>query len=499
MTLLRKPLAVLVSYFMIACLLPLDVMAEDAQQQAAQSSAPQAPTASDQNSNLPPEDNYAPLTAAELDGVVAPIALYPDALVAQVLGAASFPDQVTDAAFWIRDNSSLTGDALAKAVDEQDWDPSVKALTQFPSVLDTLARNLAWTSTLGEAAAMQQSDVMAAVQRMRAKAYESGNLKSSSEIKVVQQAPQTIVIQPANPQVVYVPAYNPTVIYGAPVVVPNYTYVAPPGIVATAAISFGAGIAIGAMFNGCNSWTWGWGCWGTNWGGNTIIYNRNVYYGNPYWRGGYYRPYRPGYPSYGRPPYYRPPGRPVNGRPPYNRPPNRPVRPPYNPGKPNPGRPGGGKPPTIQPLPSPGKPGGGRPPGGGQPGKPGTGQPGRPGGGQPGGGQPGGGQPGRPGGQPGTRPGQPSIQPVPNPGKPGGTPGTRPAPTTRPAPAAPKPSAKPARGYPQQPKPATIKPAPAKSGAFSSGGRPASTRGNTSLNSSRAASNNGGGRGGKKP
>src|SRR6201996_182092 len=194
MTLLRKPLAVLVSYFMVACLMPFDAMAQDAQQQAAQSSAQQAPAASDQNAPLPQEDDYAPLTADELDGVVAPIALYPDALVAQVLGAASFPDQVTDAAFWLRDNSSLTGDALSKAVDEQDWDPSVKALTQFPSVLDQLARNLAWTSTLGEAAAMQQADVMAAVQRLRAKAKQAGNLKTSSEIKVVQESPQTLVI-----------------------------------------------------------------------------------------------------------------------------------------------------------------------------------------------------------------------------------------------------------------------------------------------------------------
>jgi hypothetical protein len=488
MTLLRKPLAVVVSYFMVACLMPVDVIAQDAQQQAAQSSAQQAPAASDQNANVPPEDDYAPLTAEELDGVVAPIALYPDALVAQVLGAASFPDQVTDAAFWLRDNSSLTGDALAKAVDEQDWDPSVKALTQFPTVLDQLARNLAWASTLGEAATMQQADVMAAIQRLRAKAKESGNLKTTSEIKVVQESPQTIVIQPANPQVIYVPQYNPTVVYGAPVVVPDYTYVQPSGVAVAAAISFGAGIAIGAAFsNGSGGWGWGWGCWGMGWGPNTIIYNRNVYYGNPYWRGGYYRPYRPGYPSYGRPPYYRPPnrpGRPIGGRPPYNRPPHRPPnggRPPYNPGKPNPGRPiggkppqpgrpGGGKPPTIQPVPNPGRPGGG------QPGKPGNGgQPGRPGG-----------QPGKPGGQPGgTRPGQPSIQPVPNPGTRPST-GVRPAPTT-------KPSAQPNRGYAQPaPKPATIKPAPAKSGAFSSGGRPAAARGNQSMGSNRGGSGRGG-------
>jgi hypothetical protein len=134
-------------------------------------------------------------------------------LVAQILGAATFPYEIVDATLWLKDNSQLTGDALAKAVDQQSWDPSVKALTQFPSVLDNLAKNLAWTSTLGEASATQQPDVMAAVQRMRAKAQAAGNLKSSPEIKVIQESPQTIIIQPANPQVVYVPVYNPTVIW----------------------------------------------------------------------------------------------------------------------------------------------------------------------------------------------------------------------------------------------------------------------------------------------
>ena len=150
-------------------------------------------------------EEYAPLTADELDGLVAPIALYPDALVAQVLGAATFPYEIVDAAFWMKDNSSLTGEALAKAVDQQSWDPAVKALTQFPSVLNNLAKNLAWTSALGEASATQQQDVMDAIQRMRAKAQAAGTLKSGTEIKVIQEAPQTIVIQPANPQIVYVP------------------------------------------------------------------------------------------------------------------------------------------------------------------------------------------------------------------------------------------------------------------------------------------------------
>jgi hypothetical protein len=276
------------------------------------------------------EEEYAPLTPEELDGLVAPIALYPDTLVAQILGAATFPDQITQAESWLRQNANLTGQALMKVVDQQQWDPAVKALTQFPSVLSNLAGNLGWTSTLGEASATQQQDVMNAIQRMRAKAYAAGNLKSGSQIKVIQEGPQTIVIQPANPQVVYVPTYNPSVIYGAPVVTPGYSssYVA-----ATAILSFGAGIAVGSMMGGgcCG---WGWGGWGTSWHNNTIIYNRNVYVGNSYWRGGNragypgYRPggpgYRPGHPAY-RPgqPGYRPGARPPSSstRPPGNVPP----------------------------------------------------------------------------------------------------------------------------------------------------------------------------------
>ena len=146
-----------------------------------------------------------PLTAEELQQLVAPIALYPDALVAQVLGAATFPDQVAFAADWLKQNSSLKGKSLMDAVDGQQWDPSVKAITQFPSVLDNMAKNLTWTSSLGEAYHTQAAEVMQAVQVLRAKAKAAGNLKSSEQIKVVQQSPQIIVIQPANPQVVYVP------------------------------------------------------------------------------------------------------------------------------------------------------------------------------------------------------------------------------------------------------------------------------------------------------
>ena len=204
--------------------------------------------------------------------MVAPIALYPDALVAQILAASAYPDQVAIADYWLGQNKSLSSTDLASAVNQQTWDPSVKALCQFPSVLDNLAHNLAWTSSLGQAFENQQDDVMNAVQAMRAKAQAAGNLQSNQQISVVQQTPQTIIIKPANPQVVYVPEYNPTVVYGSPYVVPLYT--PPPVAVAVAAgIGFGAGIAIGAAVGGGGfvgggvAFGGGWG--GFGWGFNT--------------------------------------------------------------------------------------------------------------------------------------------------------------------------------------------------------------------------------------
>src|SRR5580692_6953010 len=236
-----------------------------------------------------------PLTADELQQLVAPIALYPDALVAQVLASATFPDQVAEAASWLQQYSNLTGSTLMQAVDAQRWDPSVKALTQFPSVLGNLAANLTWTSSLGEAYHTQAADVMAAVQVLRAKALAAGNLKSSSQIVVTQQSPQTIIIQPANPQVVYVPVYNPAVIYGYPYVVP--AYVAPP-VAATAVIAFGVGIAVGAMMSsGCCAW--GYSSWNCGWHSTTVVYHGGAYYGNSAWHGGYYGSSASAYGPYG--------------------------------------------------------------------------------------------------------------------------------------------------------------------------------------------------------
>jgi hypothetical protein len=261
---------------------------------------------SDTESNSAPAP--APLSSDQLNALVAPIALYPDALVAQVLAAAANPDQIAFADDWLAQNKSLTGTALAQAVDQQSWDPSVKALTQFPSVLDNLAHNLSWTSSLGQAFANQQADVMVAVQVMRAKAMAAGTLQSSSQVTVVQQSPSTIVIQPANPQVVYVPQYNPTVVYGAAIAVPFY--VAPPVPVVATGLYFGAGITVGATFGG-GGWGagfgWGWHAWNVNWGGwgggggGTVIYNHNTYINNRTWNNtnyNGYHPWGPGNPGY---------------------------------------------------------------------------------------------------------------------------------------------------------------------------------------------------------
>ena len=227
----------------------------------------------------------APMSAQELQSLVAPIALYPDALVAQLLSAATYPDQIAVANAWMQQNKNLTGSALGQAVNGQSWDPSVKALTQFPSVLNNLAQNMVWTSQLGEAYHNQSSDVMAAIQTLRTQAKAAGNLKSGAQITVVQQSPQTIVIQPTNPQVVYVPEYNPTVIYGTPYVTPGYST---GDMVATSLLSFGAGMAVGAMMSGgcCG---WGWSNWNCNWyHGGGAYYGNHPYYGNDAWHGGYY-------------------------------------------------------------------------------------------------------------------------------------------------------------------------------------------------------------------
>jgi Protein of unknown function (DUF3300) len=214
----------------------------------------------------------AKLSPQELDSLVAPIALYPDSLLSQALVASTYPLEIVQMQQWMEANKNLKDKALTDAAMKQNWDPSVQAMVMFPDMVKQLAGNIKWTTDLGNAVLAQQSDVMDAVQRMRAKAQENGNLKSSEqqeiETKVV-ESKQVIVIQPANPEVIYVPSYNPTVVYGAPIY-PYPPIVYPPvGYYAAGmAVSFGVGMMVGAA--------WGGGGWGCGWGGsNNININRN--------------------------------------------------------------------------------------------------------------------------------------------------------------------------------------------------------------------------------
>lgn len=216
------------------------------------------------------------MSEAQLASLVAPIALYPDPLVAQVLMASTYPLEVAEAYNWQKANSRLSGGALNQALQQQNWDASVKSLVSFPPVLGMMGTQLNWTQELGDAVLAQQSDVMNAIQSLRAKAQQSGALQSNSQQTVSGGNGQPIVIQPANPQVVYVPTYNPTAVYGGwpyPAY-PPYAYY-PPGYVAgTALLSFGVGMAVGAaLWGGCH---WGGGGWGGGWGGgNSLTVNNN--------------------------------------------------------------------------------------------------------------------------------------------------------------------------------------------------------------------------------
>ena len=213
----------------------------------------------------------------ELEQLVAPIALYPDSLVAQILMASTYPLEVVQAGKWAKKNKDLKGDALTKALEKENWDPSVKSLVNFPQVLDMMNDKLDWTQKLGDAFLAQQKEVMDTVQKLRAKAEAEGNLKTTKEQKVVvEKETQTIVIESASPEVVYVPTYNPTVVYGTwpyPAYPPYYYY--PPGYAAGAALfSFGVGVAVGA------AWGYAWG--NCNWRGGdvNVNINRNTNFNN---------------------------------------------------------------------------------------------------------------------------------------------------------------------------------------------------------------------------
>ncbi|MGH7056451.1 MAG: DUF3300 domain-containing protein, partial [Acetobacteraceae bacterium] len=194
----------------------------------------------------------------QLDALLAPIALYPDQLLTQVLMAATYPLQIVEAERWLQQsgNSGLHGEALSKALEAENWDPSVKSLVPFPQVLAMLDGRLDWTQQLGYAFATQQADVMNSIQRLRSQAQQAGKLQSTAQ-QAVSSDQGSIVIQPANPAVVYVPAYNPTVVYGTwpyPAVPPVYIP-PPPGYVAANALVSGLAFAAGVAVVGS---LWGW-------------------------------------------------------------------------------------------------------------------------------------------------------------------------------------------------------------------------------------------------
>lgn len=256
--------------------------------------APSLMAAPDNQGQPPAPEQPAPskLTPQQLQQLVAPIALYPDSLVAQILAASAYPTQIVEAQRFLSDHPDLKGQALADAVNQQDWDPSVKALTEFPSVLENMSNSLTWTSELGDANYNQPADVMDAIQYLRHQAQEAGNLQSTPQQTVTTQA-NTIVIEPADPQVVYVPVYNPAFVYGYPVAVWPGLY---PwwGIVTGPYLSFGIGFGIGPFLG----FGWGWHGWGFNWHGGHLVYggrpyvfhSRAFYNRNAYFHGGFRGP-----------------------------------------------------------------------------------------------------------------------------------------------------------------------------------------------------------------
>ncbi|KAF1005041.1 MAG: hypothetical protein E5299_02306 [Burkholderia gladioli] len=278
------------------------------------------PTAADAQPAAPAAQPvaYTPPTADQLYQLVAPVALFPDKLLGLTLAGATQPDAITDANNWLGQNRNLSRQDLANAANAQPWDPSVKALTDFPSVLAQMAQNIPWTTDLGQAYAHEPTEVLNAVQVMRQRARTAGNLGSNKAIHVTQTATtvvasstpipvegvattvipapaQTISIEPAQSDVVYVPDYNPRVVYGAPIdVYPRYVYDAPPppsystgDAIVAGAVTFGLGVAVGAWASHSD---WHWNRWGVNWGGRygqsggsgygsspAVVYNNNTY------------------------------------------------------------------------------------------------------------------------------------------------------------------------------------------------------------------------------
>ena len=225
----------------------------------------------------PPPPPGQALTPDQLDDLVAPVALYPDPLLSQVLVAATYPLEVVQAYQWLQRNPGVSGADLTQAVQQQNWDPSIQALAVFPDVIKRLNDDVTWTTNLGNAFLAQQADVMDAVQRMRLKAQQAGKLGSTPQetVTTTSEAGQPIVeIEPANPDVIYVPVYNPVWVWGAPLwyPYPRWWWPEPGVVVGGFGFGFGVGISIGGYFGG--GWG-GWGGWGWHpaWGSHTVIVN----------------------------------------------------------------------------------------------------------------------------------------------------------------------------------------------------------------------------------
>ncbi|HML15707.1 MAG TPA: DUF3300 domain-containing protein, partial [Bryobacteraceae bacterium] len=267
----------------LAILLPCATFAQDAPYPQSAPGEPQPPQQQQQQ-------NTPLLAAPELDNLVAPVALYPDPLLGQLLAASTYPLELVEAQQWLRQNSNLRGAALMDAAKQQNWDPSVQAMVAFPDVLTMLNRDIRWTTDLGNAFLAQQADVMAAVQRMRARAQQNGRLQSNQQQTVTtesQDGQNAIAIQPTDPQMIYPPVYNPEYIWGPPAwgYYPPLWY--PP---LDYGYGFGAGVFLGGFFAGLLGWG-GWG-WGLGWFGpslfvNTLFFTHFGFHGGGFYGAGY--------------------------------------------------------------------------------------------------------------------------------------------------------------------------------------------------------------------
>jgi hypothetical protein len=214
----------------------------------------------------------------ELAQMLAPVALYPDSLLSQVLMASTYPLEIVEADRWVKKNPGLSGDSLDKALQDKTWDVSTKSLCYYPQVLGMLSEQIEWTTKLGDAFLGQQADVMSSVQELRSKALAQGNLETNSQQNVVVEE-KAISIEPARQTVVYVPAYNPAVVYGPWLypAYPPYPYYYPGAVVTGAAISFGAGFVVGAAVAGWSGFYWGHGNVYVNINKTYVFNNRNNY------------------------------------------------------------------------------------------------------------------------------------------------------------------------------------------------------------------------------